>query len=121
MVGKRQGYPETGSPHNLVLVALGAALLWFGWFGFNGGSALASGKISALAFVTTQLAAMSGAIAWVFLDWILAKRPTTLGLLSGLIAGLAAVTPASGLRRSDGRARPSGPSPVWSATCRSCS
>jgi ammonium transporter, Amt family len=96
VVGKRHGYPETGSPHNLVLVALGAALLWFGWFGFNGGSALASGKISALAFVTTQLAAMSGAIAWVFLDWILAKRPTTLGLLSGLIAGLAAVTPASG-------------------------
>ena len=96
VIGKRHGYPETGTPHNLVLVALGAALLWFGWFGFNGGSALASGKISALAFVTTQLAAMAGAIAWVLLDWLLAKRPTTLGLLSGLIAGLAAVTPASG-------------------------
>ncbi len=96
VVGKRHGYPETGSPHNLVLVALGAALLWFGWFGFNGGSALASGKISALAFVTTQLGAMAGAIAWVLLDWVLAKKPTTLGLLSGLIAGLAAITPASG-------------------------
>jgi Amt family ammonium transporter len=96
VVGRRRGYPETGTPHNLVLVGLGAALLWFGWFGFNGGSALASGEISVLAFVTTQLAAMAGAIAWVVLDWILAKRPTTLGLLSGLIAGLAAVTPASG-------------------------
>ena len=96
VVGRRRGYPETGTPHNLVFVGLGAALLWFGWFGFNGGSALSSGKLSALAFVTTQLAAMGGAIAWVFLDWVLEKRPTTLGLLSGLIAGLAAVTPASG-------------------------
>ncbi|OFW57330.1 MAG: ammonia channel protein [Actinobacteria bacterium RBG_16_64_13] len=96
VVGKRKGYPETGTPHNLALVVLGAALLWFGWFGFNGGSALSSGAISTLAFVTTQLAAMAGAIAWVVLDWVLAKRPTTLGLLSGLIAGLAAVTPASG-------------------------
>ena len=96
VVGRRHGYPETGTPHNLVLVALGAALLWFGWFGFNGGSALSSGKISVLAFVATQLAAMAGAIAWVCLDWVLAKKPTTLGLLSGLIAGLAAVTPAAG-------------------------
>jgi Amt family ammonium transporter len=95
-VGKRRGYPETGTPHNLALVVLGAALLWFGWFGFNGGSALSSGALSTLAFVTTQLAAMAGALAWVCLDWILAKRPTTLGLLSGLIAGLAAVTPAAG-------------------------
>jgi Amt family ammonium transporter len=96
VVGRRRGYPDTGTPHNLALVVLGAALLWFGWFGFNGGSALSSGSISTLAFVTTQLAAMTGGIAWVVLDWILAKRPTTLGLLSGLIAGLAAVTPASG-------------------------
>ena len=96
VVGRRRGYPETGTPHNLVFVGLGAALLWFGWFGFNGGSALSSGKLSALAFVTTQLAAKGGPIAWVFLDWVLEKRPTTLGLLSGLIAGLAAVTPASG-------------------------
>ena len=96
VVGRRRSYPDTGPPHNLALVVLGAALLWFGWFGFNGGSALSSGGLSTLAFVNTQLAAMSGAIAWVFLDWFLAKRPTTLGLLSGLIAGLAAVTPASG-------------------------
>jgi Amt family ammonium transporter len=96
VVGRRHGYPDTGTPHSLVLVTLGAALLWFGWFGFNGGSALSSGKISALAFVTTQLGAMGGAIAWVFLDWVLARKPTTLGLLSGLIAGLAAITPASG-------------------------
>jgi len=96
VVGKRRGYPETGAPHNLALAVLGGALLWFGWFGFNGGSALSSGALSALAFVTTQLAAMAGGIAWVFLDWLRTKRPTTLGLLSGLIAGLAAVTPASG-------------------------
>jgi ammonium transporter, Amt family len=96
VVGKRRGYPETGAPHNLALAVLGAALLWFGWFGFNGGSALSSGMLSVLAFVNTQLAAMTGGLAWVVLDWIRAKRPTTLGLLSGLIAGLAAVTPAAG-------------------------
>ena len=96
VVGRRRGYPDTGPPHNLALVVLGAALLWFGWFGFNAGSALSSGSLSALAFVNTQLAAMAGGIAWVVLDWVLAKRPTTLGLLSGVIAGLAAVTPASG-------------------------
>ena len=96
VVGRRRGYPDTGPPHSLALVVLGAALLWFGWFGFNGGSALSSGSLSTLAFVTTQLAAMAGGISWVFLDWVLAKRPTTLGLLSGLIAGLAAVTPAAG-------------------------
>jgi len=96
VIGRRRGYPDTGTPHNLALVMLGAALLWFGWFGFNAGSALSSGDLSALAFVTTQLGAMAGAIAWVVLDWVLAKRPTTLGLLSGLIAGLAAITPAAG-------------------------
>jgi Amt family ammonium transporter len=96
VVGRRRNYPDTGAPHNLALVVLGAALLWFGWFGFNGGSALSSGALSTLAFVTTQLGAMAGALAWVVLDWALAKRPTTLGLLSGLIAGLAAVTPAAG-------------------------
>ena len=88
--------PDTGTPHNLAFVVLGAALLWFGWFGFNGGSALSSGALSTLAFVTTQFGAMAGALAWLVLDWLVAKRPTTLGLLSGLIAGLAAVTPASG-------------------------
>jgi ammonium transporter, Amt family len=96
VVGRRQGYPDTGTPHNLALVVLGASLLWFGWFGFNGGSALSSGALSTLAFVNTQFGAMAGALAWVVLDWVVAKRPTTLGLLSGLIAGLAAVTPAAG-------------------------
>jgi Amt family ammonium transporter len=96
VVGRRRGYPETGTPHNLAFVVLGAALLWFGWFGFNGGSALSSGALSTLAFATTQFGAMAGALSWAILDWVAAKRPTTLGLLSGLIAGLAAVTPASG-------------------------
>jgi Amt family ammonium transporter len=96
VVGKRRGYPDTGAPHNLALAVVGTALLWFGWFGFNGGSALSSGELSALAFVTTQLGAMTGALAWMVLDWVRTKRPTTLGVLSGLIAGLAAITPASG-------------------------
>jgi Amt family ammonium transporter len=96
VVGRRRGYPDTGVPHNLAFVVLGAALLWFGWFGFNGGSALGSGAGATVAFVATQLGAMAGALAWMILDWIRARRPTTLGVLSGLIAGLAAITPASG-------------------------
>jgi ammonium transporter, Amt family len=96
VVGKRKGFPDTGAPHNLAFVVLGGALLWFGWFGFNGGSALSSGATAALAFVTTQLGAMAGALVWMVLDWTIYKRPTTLGFLSGLIAGLAAITPAAG-------------------------
>jgi Amt family ammonium transporter len=96
VVGKRRGFPDTGAPHNLAFVVLGGALLWFGWFGFNGGSALSSGATATLAFVTTQLGAMAGAMVWMLLDWSIYKRPTTLGFLSGLIAGLAAITPASG-------------------------
>jgi Amt family ammonium transporter len=96
VVGKRRGFPDTGAPHNLAFVVLGGALLWFGWFGFNGGSALSAGATATLAFVTTQLGAMAGALVWMALDWSIYKRPTTLGFLSGLIAGLAAVTPAAG-------------------------
>ena len=96
VVGKRRGFPDTGAPHNLAFVVLGGALLWFGWFGFNGGSALSAGATATLAFVTTQLGAMAGALVWMALDWSIYKRPTTLGFLSGLIAGLAAITPAAG-------------------------
>ena len=96
VVGKRRGYPDVGPPHNLPLTVIGVALLWFGWFGFNAGSALASGRIATAAFLATHLAAIAGALAWALLDRILNKRPTTLGLISGAVAGLAAVTPASG-------------------------
>jgi len=96
VIGKRKGYPEISPPHNLPFVVLGAALLWFGWFGFNAGSALSSGGLAVSAFVATHMAAVSAAVTWAVLDWISSKRPTALGLMSGAIAGLATITPASG-------------------------
>jgi Amt family ammonium transporter len=96
VIGKRKGYPETSPPHNLPFAILGAALLWFGWFGFNGGSALTSGGLAVSAFVATHLAAAAAAVAWATLEWIIRKRATALGTISGAVAGLVAITPASG-------------------------
>jgi Amt family ammonium transporter len=96
VIGKRKGYPETSLPHNLPFAILGAALLWFGWFGFNGGSALSSGGLAVTAFVTTHLGAAAAALAWAVLEWITRRRPTALGVISGAVAGLVAITPASG-------------------------
>jgi len=96
IVGKRRGHPDTGPPHNLPFAILGAALLWFGWFGFNAGSALTAGGLATTAFVATHLATCSAAAAWVFMDYIFNKRPTVLGAISGAVAGLVAITPASG-------------------------
>jgi Amt family ammonium transporter len=96
VIGKRKGYPEISPPHNLPFAILGAALLWFGWFGFNAGSALTSGGLAVSAFVATHMAAAAAAVAWAALDWLTSKRPTALGLISGAVAGLVAVTPASG-------------------------
>jgi Amt family ammonium transporter len=96
VIGKRKGYPETSPPHNLPFAILGAALLWFGWFGFNGGSALGSGGLAASAFLTTHLGAAAAAVAWAVLEWITRKRPTALGIISGAVAGLVAITPAAG-------------------------
>lgn len=97
MIGPRRGFPrEAFIPHNLVFTVLGAGLLWFGWFGFNAGSALSSGKIAVVAFVATQCAAAAGALAWMFYDWIVREKPTILGTVSGALAGLVAITPASG-------------------------
>jgi len=96
ILGRRKGYPDTGPPHNLPFAILGAALLWFGWFGFNGGSALASDGLAANAFVTTHLGAAAAAVAWAVLEWILRRRPTALGIISGAVAGLVAITPAAG-------------------------
>ena len=96
-IGKRVGYGrEKFIPHNLPMTITGAGLLWFGWFGFNAGSALAAGQSAALAFVTTHVAAAAAALSWVTFEWILRKKATLLGLVSGLVAGLVAITPGAG-------------------------
>ncbi len=83
-------------PHNLTLVIVGAGLLWFGWFGFNAGSALGANGIAAVAFINTNTATAMAAISWMFTEWIFSKKPTVLGLASGAVAGLVAITPAAG-------------------------
>jgi ammonium transporter, Amt family len=100
-LGKRVGYPQgVLQPNALVLTLLGAGLLWFGWFGFNGGSAVginnANFGVAGVAFTTTQIAAAAGGMAWLIAEWIKHGRPTSLGFASGLVAGLVAITPASG-------------------------
>jgi Amt family ammonium transporter len=96
-VGRRRGFRrEPMAPHNLPMTITGAAILWFGWFGFNAGSAIASGKLAASAFVVTHLAAAAAALSWVLVEWLYKGKPTTLGAASGAVAGLVAITPASG-------------------------
>lgn len=97
-VGPRKGYPQSMSPpDNLVLTVVGAGLLWVGWFGFNGGSALAADGVAAHAFVTTQIAAASAVLVWMGIEWITRGQASVLGAASGAIAGLVAITPAAGL------------------------
>lgn len=97
VLGPRRGLGrESFIPHNLPMTLLGTGLLWFGWFGFNGGSALAADGIAATAFVATHLAGMAGMAMWTLVEWLHRKQPTTLGAASGAIAGLATVTPAAG-------------------------
>jgi len=97
VVGKRKGFgAENMAPHNLPMTVLGAAILWFGWFGFNAGSALAAGELSTSAFVATHAAAAAATLSWVFAEWIHRGKPTVLGAASGCVAGLVAITPASG-------------------------
>jgi Amt family ammonium transporter len=96
-VGKRKGYGvDLMAPHNLTLTILGASLLWFGWFGFNAGSAVASGALATSAFVVTHIATGTAAMSWMFTEWIHRGKPTALGAASGAVAGLVAITPASG-------------------------
>jgi len=97
VVGKRKGYGEEPlPPHNLTLTLLGAAMLWFGWFGFNGGSAVASGSLATSAFVVTHISTAAAALSWMIAEWAYRGEPTVLGAASGAVAGLVAITPASG-------------------------
>jgi Amt family ammonium transporter len=97
VLGRRQGYPNGMSPpHNLPFAVLGAALLWFGWFGFNAGSALGASALACSAFTVTHIAAAAAGVSWALLDWLKHKKPTTLGLITGMVGGLVAITPASG-------------------------
>ncbi len=97
VLGKRKGYKvEIMAPHNLTMTLLGAALLWFGWFGFNAGSAVASGALATSAFVVTHIAAAAAALSWMLTEWLHRGRPTALGFVSGAVAGLVGITPASG-------------------------
>jgi Amt family ammonium transporter len=97
MIGARRGYPnKIALPHNLTLTMIGTAMLWVGWFGFNGGSALASGGQAAMAVVVTQISPCVAALTWIFLESVRSGKPSALGFATGAIAGLAAITPASG-------------------------
>ena len=97
VLGKRIGYgKEAMFPSSISFTAIGAALLWFGWFGFNAGSQLAADGLAGSAFLVTNTSAAMGALAWMFAEWMIAKKPTVLGLASGIVAGLVAITPAAG-------------------------
>jgi Amt family ammonium transporter len=97
VLGKRKGYPERPMlPHSLVLCVTGATLLWVGWFGFNAGSALGSGELASAAFISTHFAAAMAALSWAGMEWITRGKPSALGVASGIVAGLVAVTPAAG-------------------------
>jgi len=97
VLGKRQGYPERiGPPHNLPFAVLGAGLLWFGWFGFNAGSALAANGLAVSALVTTHISAAAAGLTWATMDMIFSRRPTILGIISGAVAGLVSITPGAG-------------------------
>jgi len=97
IIGRRVGFPEQPmGPANVPMVVLGAALLWFGWFGFNAGSSLAADGVATNAFVVTNTAAAAAMMAWLFMSWMIDKKPSAVGAASGAVAGLVAITPAAG-------------------------
>jgi Amt family ammonium transporter len=97
ILGKRSGYGKTSmAPHSLVMSAIGAAMLWFGWFGFNAGSNLEANGYAVLAFANTMFATAVAGVAWFFAEWIFKGKPSLLGIISGAVAGLVAITPAAG-------------------------
>ena len=106
VLGKRRGWPQEGHPpHSMPLVMIGTGILWFGWFGFNAGSALGANGQAAQAFMNTFLAAAAAGLAWILIEWKRDGHPTNLGAASGIVAGLVAITPAAGFV--------SGASPIW--------
>ena len=97
VLGKRTGYgQENMAPHNLLYALIGASLLWVGWFGFNAGSAVAANALAGIAMANTQIASAAAALSWMLVEWIFQKKPSVLGMLSGAVAGLVAITPAAG-------------------------
>jgi len=103
VLGPRKGYgTENMAPHNLVYTMIGASLLWVGWFGFNAGSAVGANALAGAAMANTQIATAAAALAWMVAEWIVSKKPTLLGMASGAVAGLVAVTPASGFVNPNG-------------------
>ena len=97
VLGKRRGYgTENMAPHNLVLSVIGASMLWVGWFGFNAGSAVAANGSAGMAMAVTQIATAAAALAWMFAEWMFRSKPSVLGIVSGAVSGLVAITPASG-------------------------
>ena len=96
-LGKRKGFPETPMPpHNLTMTVAGAGMLWVGWFGFNAGSAVAAGQDAGMAMLVTHISAAAGSLAWMTLEWIRYRKPSVLGIVTGMVAGLGTITPASG-------------------------
>jgi len=96
-MGKREGYPnESMRPHSVVLSVIGACLLWVGWFGFNAGSAVSAGALASSAFIVTHFATAAAVLGWMFAEWMVVGKPSVLGAVSGAVAGLVAITPASG-------------------------
>ncbi|HIF51523.1 MAG TPA: ammonium transporter [Thiotrichaceae bacterium] len=97
VIGNRKGFPEHPmAPHNMTLVVAGGAMLWVGWFGFNGGSALGSNNSAGMAIAVTHISAAAGSLAWMVCEWIKFKKPSVLGIVTGMVAGLGTITPASG-------------------------
>jgi Amt family ammonium transporter len=96
LIGHRAGFPHVAPPHSPGLTMTGAGMLWFGWFGFNGGSALAADGTAAAAILATHLAAAAGALTWLAVEWVKVRKPTSIGIVTGCVAGLATITPASG-------------------------
>ena len=97
MMGPRRGFGTTAMPpHNLTLTVTGAGMLWVGWFGFNAGSAVAADNSAAMAMLVTHLSASAGALAWMTMEWVRHGKPSVLGIVTGMVAGLGTITPASG-------------------------
>ncbi|HKU47274.1 MAG TPA: ammonium transporter, partial [Burkholderiales bacterium] len=97
VLGRRKGFPETPMPpHNMTMVVTGASMLWVGWFGFNAGSALAADGSAAMAMLVTHIAAATASLAWMLCEWVRFRKPSVLGIVTGMVAGLGTITPASG-------------------------